>query len=154
MLQAKAEMICKLAQDDRLTDAQFRAAVVLLLKFSNSKTGQCYPSLRQWAEASCLGRSTVSEAATKLRDLGVISFEASNGGRNRRNCYRLNVRPAEAKRSPSRTPLNPYKYFNRETRKTATYSQPRFRPEPQINIPPAAVREAQIARLAHMGVRL
>jgi hypothetical protein len=153
MLQAKAELLCKLAADDRLTDAQFRALTVLLLKFSNSKTGQCYPSLKQWGEASCLGRSTVSEAATKLRALGVISFEASNGGRNRRNSYRLNVRPAEAKRSPSRNAFNPYKYLNREGKKTATYSQPRFRPEPKINIPPAAVREAQIARLAHMGVR-
>jgi hypothetical protein len=141
----KVEAITALAADKRLTDAQFRAAVTLLLKFHNSGTGLCYPSLRQWGEASCLGRSTVSEAATKLRAIGVIDFEASSGGRNRRNAYSLNVRPAEQKRSPTRTALNTSKYINRERKKTGMFSQPRFRPEKPVNVPPPEVRAAQVA---------
>jgi hypothetical protein len=149
----KCEMITKLAADKRLTDAQFRAAVTLLLKFHNTGNGLCYPSLRQWAEASSLGRSTCSEAAGRLREIGVIDFDANLGGRQRRNSYRLNVRPGETKRSPRRTALNPYKYLNRGKGKTGVFSQPRFKPEPQINIPPPHIRAEQVARLAHMGVR-
>jgi DNA-binding transcriptional MocR family regulator len=153
-IQAKVDLVTKLAADKRLTDAQFRAAVTLLLKFHNSRTGLCYPSLRQWADASTLGRSTVSEAASRLRDIGVIAFEASSGGRNKRNAYTLNVRPAEQKRSPSRTALNTRYKYNRGERKTGVFSQPQFKPEKPVNVPPPAVRAAQVeARLGRMGAR-
>jgi DNA-binding transcriptional MocR family regulator len=149
----KVELVTKLAADKRLTDAQFRAAVTLLLKFHNSANGACHPSLRQWADASTLGRSTVSEAASRLRDIGVIGFEASSGGRNRRNSYTVNVRPAEQKRSPSRNALNTRYKYNRGERKTGTFSQPQFKPEKQINIPPPEVRAAQVAaRLGGFGL--
>jgi hypothetical protein len=149
----KVELVTTLAADKRITDAQFRAAVTLLLKFHNSGTGLCYPSLRQWADASTLGRSTVSEAASKLRDIGVIAFEASSGGRNRRNAYTLNVRPAEQKRSPSRNALNTRYKYNRGERKTGVFSQPQFKPERPVNVPPPAVRAAQVeARLGRLGV--
>jgi DNA-binding transcriptional MocR family regulator len=153
-IQSKVDLVTKLAADKRLTDAQFRAAVTLLLKFHNSRTGLCYPSLRQWADASTLGRSTVSEAASRLRDIGVIAFEASSGGRNKRNAYTLNVRPAEQKRSPSRTALNTRYKYNRGERKTGVFSQPQFKPEKPVNVPPPAVRAAQVeARLGRMGAR-
>jgi DNA-binding transcriptional MocR family regulator len=153
-IQSKVDLVTKLAADKRLTDAQFRAAVTLLLKFHNSRTGLCYPSLRQWADASTLGRSTVSEAASRLRDIGVIAFEASSGGRNKRNAYTLNVRPAEQKRSPSRTALNTRYKYNRGERKTGVFSQPQFKPERPVNVPPPAVRAAQVeARLGRMGAR-
>jgi hypothetical protein len=152
-IQSKVDLITNLAADKRLTDAQFRAAVALILKFHNSTNGACYPSLRQWADASTLGRSTVSEAASRLRDLGVIAFDASSGGRNRRNSYTVNVRPAEQKRSPSRTALNTRYKYNRGERKIGVFSQPQFKPEKQINIPPPEVRAAQVAaRLAGLGL--
>jgi hypothetical protein len=152
-LQDKCEMITKLAADKRLTDAQFRAAVTLLLKFHNTGNGLCYPSLRQWADASTLGRSTCSEAAGRLREIGVIDFDANTGGRKRRNAYTVNVRPAEQKRSPSRTALNTKYIYNRGKGKTGVFSQPRFKAEAPVNVPPPHIRAEQVARLAHMGIR-
>jgi hypothetical protein len=149
----KVALVNSLAGDDRLTDAQFRAAVALILKFHNSANGACHPSLQQWASASCLSRSTASEAASKLRQLGVISFDSSTGGRNRRNAYVVNVRPAEQKRSPSRTALNPIRFINKERSKVGLFSQPKFKPERPVNMPPPEVRAAQVARYGLGGAR-
>ena len=78
-----------------MTGDQFKVAYALLLHFHNSQTGSCFPSYRQLAEASGTSRATACAAINTLKKLGVVDFDPSNGGRNKRNSYSINVQGAE-----------------------------------------------------------
>jgi len=79
----------------RMTGDQFKVAHALILYFHNSKTGLCCPSLRNLGEISDVSVGTASAAVHTLRALGVVDFDPSNGGRNLRNYYAINLQVAE-----------------------------------------------------------
>jgi DNA-binding transcriptional regulator YhcF (GntR family) len=79
----------------KMTGDQFKVAHVLLTYFHNSKTGECYPSYRQLAEISGTSPATAVAAIKALKVLGVVEFDPSNGGRNQRNSYSINVQEAD-----------------------------------------------------------
>lgn len=88
-LPGKVQTVIELCKDTALSDAQFRVAFALVLKFHNTKTGECFPSYGQLASASGKSESTTRRTTEKLKAIGVIEFERSNGGRNHRNSYVL-----------------------------------------------------------------
>src|SRR5262245_54297789 len=92
----KIELAVSLCRDERLSDAQFRVAIAMLLYFHNTKTGACYPSYSQLASAACTTKRTAQRTTERLKEMGVIDFERSSGGRKRRNRYMLTtVTPAQ-----------------------------------------------------------
>jgi hypothetical protein len=79
-----------------LSDGEFRVAVALILYFHNTLSGECFPSIRQLAEASNTSHGTASRAVHRLKAIGVLSLIQSNGGRCQRNTYTLgNLPPVE-----------------------------------------------------------
>lgn len=86
-LQEKLQLVTSLAPV--LSGDQFKVAHVLILHFHNTLTGQCFPSYLQLAAKAGRSKWCAMRATHRLRDLGVIAFAESNGGRNRRNTYRL-----------------------------------------------------------------
>jgi DNA-binding MarR family transcriptional regulator len=166
-IQSKVDLICRLASDGKLTHAQFRVATVLLLHFHNTTTGECYPSYRQLAEKAKVTKKVAVAAIHRLMEMELISFAPNNGGRCRRNSYIVktvsSVPPLRRERvSPGvqtgvlRTPAYIHRYKSNWQKAGGTprvYSQPQFKPEKQINIPPPEVRAAQVAaRLAGLGL--
>lgn len=96
----------------RMSGDQYKVAAALLLYFHNTGTGNCFPSYRQLATASGTSPATAVAAIKWLEREGWIAVQRSDGGRNKRNTYCINVRPAERlgvsldtdeKRSASRT---------------------------------------------------
>lgn len=78
-----------------LTGNEFKVAYALILYFHNSQTGKCFPSYRLLAEESGTSAPTAVTAVKKLKTLGVVGFDPSNGGRNQRNSYNIDVQAAE-----------------------------------------------------------
>lgn len=88
-LSEKIEIAVTMCADGRLSDAQFRVGVALVLYFHNTKTGACFPSYRQLAEASHTSQGTVLRAIKALEKAEWIVAERSDGGRNKRNAYTI-----------------------------------------------------------------
>src|SRR5262245_19957328 len=85
----KVKLVDALNSEPYLSAAQFKVACALILHFHNTKTGECYPSLEQLADASHVTRRTVIDALRKMQELGYLSIEQSDGGRRKRNRYHL-----------------------------------------------------------------
>jgi hypothetical protein len=167
-IQAKVDLICRLASDGKLSHAQFRVATVLLLHFHNTATGECYPSYRQLAAKAQVTKKAAIVATQVLKDMGIIYFAKNNGGRCCRNTYIVKrvspvppLRPERvspvAQSVPLRTPAYIHRYKSNWQKAKGTprvYSQPQFKPEKPVNIPPPEVRAAQVeARLGRVGLR-
>ena len=77
----KYDLLWAITADPELSSAAKLAAVVLLLKFRNHKTGQCNPSFG--ALAAMLGRTrrAVIPAVQELAARGWIRIESTGGGR-------------------------------------------------------------------------
>jgi DNA-binding MarR family transcriptional regulator len=94
-LTGKVMLLAMLCEDSRLTADQFRVAVTLFLRFHNTGTGECFPSYKQLANASCTSKTTAKRTTKTLKAMGVIDFAHNKGGRSRRNFYTLKtVSPA------------------------------------------------------------
>ncbi len=95
-LAEKIRIATALCADARLSHAQFRVAAALLFDFHNTKTGECFPSYPQLAAASRTSETTAKRTTEKLKAMGVVDFERTSGGRNKRNRYSLKtVSPAD-----------------------------------------------------------
>jgi hypothetical protein len=85
---AKFDLFARMAADVRLGASYFRALAVMLMRFHNTKTGQCNPSLSKLASAAGVTKKTVIAATEAGEELGYLKPTAkSDGGRNRRNSY-------------------------------------------------------------------
>ena len=80
-------LAARLCRDPRLTANQLRVALTLLLHFHNTRSGACFPSYQQLANASCTSKTTAKRTTKKLKEMGVIDFPSNMGGRSRRNFY-------------------------------------------------------------------
>jgi DNA-binding MarR family transcriptional regulator len=109
-LAEKVALITALAEDSRFTDGQFRVAAVLILRFHNTATGDCFPSVSQLAKAAGVSETTVRRATGGLREIGLIHFEESNGGRSRRNTYTLKGSTSGPFRSGNPVASGPFTY--------------------------------------------
>ncbi|MGC2409916.1 MAG: DnaT-like ssDNA-binding domain-containing protein [Methyloceanibacter sp.] len=88
-LVAKVNLAMSFCADGRLTDAYCRVIVVALLRFHNTDTGQCNPAYPKLAAASAVSLSTAKRAMKKAKELGLLDFDESDGGRSVSNRYRF-----------------------------------------------------------------
>lgn len=73
-------------RDERLSQRELR--VYLALALHASKSGQCYPKRERIAEITGIRPAHVSNATTRLADLGYL-LKVGNGGRGRPATYQL-----------------------------------------------------------------
>src|SRR4029077_18492450 len=66
--------------DTALSASAKVVATTLVLKFHNTKTGQCNPSFAAIAEAIGRRRRTIFPAIAELKDAGWITVESTGGG--------------------------------------------------------------------------
>ena len=86
----KAAMAAEIAADWRLGGDKL-VALVLLFRFHNTKTGQCYPSYERLAAACCLTRRAVIKIILRLEAAGWLIVDRTAGGRNKRNQFRFKL---------------------------------------------------------------
>ena len=76
----KYAFLWRLMADTALSPSAKVVAATLLLKFHNTKTGQCNPSFAAIAKATGRSRRTIFPAIAELRDAGWITVESTGGG--------------------------------------------------------------------------
>ena len=76
----KYAFLWRLMADTALSPSAKVVATTLLLKFHNTKTGQCNPSIGALTKTTGLSRRTIFYAITELRDGGWITVESTGGG--------------------------------------------------------------------------
>jgi hypothetical protein len=85
----KLAQIDKYLSDERMSEAQRLGAIALLVHFHNTMTGECFPSLDQWAKSFGVWKSTAVRTAAKMEQLGYMTADHSDGGRNKRTSYHI-----------------------------------------------------------------
>lgn len=83
----KVNFVLRLCADRNVTDAEFRVAVALALRFHNTRTARCDPRGDAIAAASAKPRQSVVKATSRLQALGDLSTNRSGGGRSLPNEY-------------------------------------------------------------------
>ena len=76
----KYAFLWRLMTDAALSASAKVVATTLLLKFHNTKTGRCNPSIGAIAEAIGRRRRTIFPAIAELKDAGWITVESTGGG--------------------------------------------------------------------------
>ena len=76
----KYAFLWRLMADTALSASAKCVAATLLLKFHNTKTGQCNPSFAAIAKTIGRSRRTIFPAIAELRDSGWITVESTKGG--------------------------------------------------------------------------
>jgi DNA-binding transcriptional MocR family regulator len=83
----KIALATAMCLDRRLTHADCRVAMAMLLYFQNSASGALFPSRRQVAEILDMRVKTVRRATENLKALGYLDYKRGSGGRSRHNNY-------------------------------------------------------------------
>lgn len=83
----KINFVLRLCADQNVTDAEFRVAVALALRFHNTRTARCDPRGDAIAAASAKPRQSVVKATSRLQALGYLRTNRSGGGRSLSNEY-------------------------------------------------------------------
>ena len=76
----KYAFLWRLMADTVLSPPAKVVATTLLLKFHNTKTGRCNPSIGALTKTTGLSRRTIFYAVTELRDAGWIAVQSTGGG--------------------------------------------------------------------------
>ena len=85
-------------------------AMTLLLKFHNTKTGQCNPSFAGIAKIIGRSRRAIFPAITELRDGGWITVESTKGGSpTHTNQFKFNFETVSSTTHPPVKPASPVK---------------------------------------------
>jgi helix-turn-helix protein len=79
----KYDFLWRMFADTVLSFTGKVVATTLLLKFHNTKTGQCNPSIATIAKAIGRGRRTTFYAITELKETGWITVKSTGGGSSR-----------------------------------------------------------------------
>lgn len=96
--------------DTALSASAKCVAGTLLLKFHNTKTGQCNPSFAAIAKATGRSRRAIFPAITELRDGGWITVESTKGGSSTNtNRFKFNFEPVSSTTPPPVKPASPVK---------------------------------------------
>ena len=106
----KYAFLWRLMADTALSASAKVVAATLLLKFHNTKTGQCNPSFAAIAKA--IGRSsrTIFPAIAELKDGGWITVESTKGGSSSNtNHYNFDFGRVSSASSPPVKPASPVK---------------------------------------------
>jgi hypothetical protein len=125
-LTEKVNVVNAICSDPRFSHGEVRAAVVMVLYFHNSHSGELYPSRPQVSEQACVSRDTVIAATRKMRRLGFLHYEDSDGGCNHRNTYylrKLTVECSDGK--PSSVPTPPVEPADARPSSQPTRNYPR-----------------------------
>lgn len=79
-------------------DAHELLVYIVLLRYRNPKTGQCFPGLQTIADAARMSRKTASRTVAKLEDRGLIKVErvkAVGSKTNESNTYTVGLLPED-----------------------------------------------------------
>ncbi len=76
----KFDLLWRLMADTTLLPPAKNVAAVLLLKFHNTKTGQCNPSLAAIGESAGRSRRSIIRDVAELEESGWITIESTKGG--------------------------------------------------------------------------
>jgi hypothetical protein len=91
-LKSKIEDVLAKAADPSVSHADYRTWSVMLLRFHNSATGQLNPSMFEIAKACARHPRRTLESLQGFRNQGYLDFDSGNGGRNKRNTYKLRLK--------------------------------------------------------------
>jgi hypothetical protein len=119
-IKEKLDLVNAICSDPRFSHGEVRAAVVMVLYFHNTTSGELFPSREQVSEQACVGKEVVIAATRKLRRLGFLDYADSDGGCQHRNTYILrkqrsenptvngrNIRPQESENPTPKESENP-----------------------------------------------
>jgi hypothetical protein len=76
----KYAFLWRLMADAVISSPAKVVATTLLLKFHNTKTGRCNPSIGALTKTTGLSRRTIFYAVTELRDAGWVAVQSTGGG--------------------------------------------------------------------------
>src|SRR5262245_61842223 len=88
-LKEKMDLVTTLCADNRLSHAEARVGVTMILYFHNTQTGDLHPSRAQISDQACVTREVATNATKKMRRLGYLEYDESDGGCHHRNTYVL-----------------------------------------------------------------
>jgi hypothetical protein len=105
----KIALIAEICGDKRMSFAKRVGAITLLARFHNTTNGDCFPSLDQWGKAFGAGKSTAVRTAQIMEQLGYMTADHSDGGRNKRTTYSIKktVSPADRLERETVSPADP-----------------------------------------------
>jgi hypothetical protein len=106
-IKEKLDVVNAICSDRRFSHAEVRAAVVMVLYFHNTQSGELHPSRPEVSDRACVGKEIVINATKKMRRLDYMHYVESDGGCNHRNTYYLKkqtVGNSDPQRSEKTTP--------------------------------------------------
>ena len=88
-LKEKLDVVNAITADKRFTYAERVAAVTMITYFHNTTSDALFPSRQQVAQRCGAKKDIVISATSKMERFGYLTFDKSDGGRNKRNTYHL-----------------------------------------------------------------
>jgi len=85
----KFDVVNAIVRDKRFTYAERVAAITMITYFHNTMSGDLFPSREQVVGQCGAKKDIVISATSKMERVGYLSFDRSDGGRNKRNTYYL-----------------------------------------------------------------